>query len=134
MNKSRNSETRGAIVGGGDGSAGARHGPFAARHSQGGTRRATKAPRAAHASTRRRGQDVPVSPTAPARQDQRPIDGLGPLWVFAAAALAVVGAVTLAGAVNSWWILLPAMAVFVISTIAVLATIMWLLGDDAGAP
>jgi len=39
-----------------------------------------------------------------------------------------------AGAVDSWWILVPAMAVFCISTVAVLATIMWLLGDDAGAP
>jgi hypothetical protein len=38
------------------------------------------------------------------------------------------------GAVDSWWILVPAMAVFFISTVAVLAAIMWLLGDDAGAP
>jgi hypothetical protein len=77
---------------------------------------------------------MPVSPTAPAPPDGRRIDGLGPLWVFLVAALAVVGAVTLTGAVDSWWILVPAMAVFVISTVAVLAAIMWLLGDDAGAP
>jgi hypothetical protein len=56
------------------------------------------------------------------------------LWVFLIASLAIVGAVTVAGAVDSWWILVPAMAVFFTSTVAVLATIMWLLGDDAGAP
>jgi hypothetical protein len=83
---------------------------------------------------------VPVAPAAPARQPAsaqpygRPIDGLRPLWVFLVAALAVVGAVTLAGAVDSWWILVPAMGVFFISTLAVLATIMWQLRDDAGAP
>jgi hypothetical protein len=45
-----------------------------------------------------------------------------------------VGAVTVTGAVDRWWILVPAMGVYVISTVAVLATIMWQLGDDAGAP
>jgi hypothetical protein len=74
---------------------------------------------------------MPVSPTRP---EGRGIDGLGPLWVFLFAALAVVGAVTMTGAVGSWWILVPAMAVFIISTVAVLAAIMWMLGDDAGAP
>ena len=69
-----------------------------------------------------------------ARPAGRRIDGLLPLWVFLLASLAIVGAVTVAGAVDSWWILVPAMAVFFISTVAVLATIMWLLGDDAGAP
>ena len=83
---------------------------------------------------------MPVASAAPARRpgsarpDGRRIDGLLPLWVFLLASLAIVGAVTVAGAVDSWWILVPAMAVFCISTVAVLATIMWLLGDDAGAP
>ena len=83
---------------------------------------------------------MPVAPATPARRqesarpDGRRIDGLLPLWVFLLASLAIVGAVTVAGAVDSWWILVSAMAVFCISTVAVLATIMWLLGDDAGAP
>ena len=83
---------------------------------------------------------MPVTPAAPARQpasgrpDGRRIDGLGPLWVFLVASLAVVGAVTVTGAVDRWWILVPAMGVYIISTVAVLAAIMWQLGDDAGAP
>jgi hypothetical protein len=77
---------------------------------------------------------APARQPASARPDGSPINGLRPLWIFLVAALAVVGAVTLTGAVDSWWILVPAMAVFFISTLGVLATIMWLLGDDAGAP
>jgi hypothetical protein len=83
---------------------------------------------------------MPAASPAPAPQpasiqrEGRGIDGLRPLWVFFVAALSIVGAVTVTGAVDSWWILVPVMAVFFISTFAVLATIMWLLGDDAGAP
>ena len=79
---------------------------------------------------------MPAAPAAPAprQPDGRRIDGLRPLWVFLVAALAIVGAVTVTGAVDSWWILVPVMAVFFISTFGVLATIMWLLGDDAGTP
>jgi fatty acid desaturase len=118
MSRSRNSETRGTIVVGVDGHGG--HAP--------------------DAPSRHRGRHMPVAPVAPARRreparpDGRRIDGLLPLWVFLIASLAIVGAVTVTGAVDSWWILVPAMAVFFISTFAVLAIIMWLLGDDAGAP
>jgi hypothetical protein len=77
---------------------------------------------------------APAPQPASTQREGRGIDGLRPLWVFFVAALAIVGAVTVTGAVDSWWILVPVMAVFFISTFAVLATIMWLLGDDAGAP
>jgi hypothetical protein len=121
MNKSRNPDTRGTIV-------------AERRVVEGGAARAPRVP------SRRRGQKMPVAPAVPAREpastqpDGRRIDGLRPLWVFLIAALAIVGAVTVTGEVDRWWILLPVMAVFFISTFGVLATIMWLLGDDAGTP
>jgi fatty acid desaturase len=57
-------------------------------------------------------------------------DGLGPLWVFSIASLAVVGVVVVAGAVNSWWILVPGMCVYFAAAVAALASIMRLLDDD----
>lgn len=46
------------------------------------------------------------------------------------ASLAIVGAVVLAGAVDRWWILVPVMCVFFVSTFGVLASIMRLLRDS----
>ena len=93
----------------------------------GGTRRAPRAP------TGRRQEHSPAPPVVseprPAQDDLR-INGLGPLWMYLVASLAIVGAVVLAGAVNSWWILAPVMCVFFVSTFGVLASIMWLLRDS----
>lgn len=81
-----------------------------------------------------------VPPTTSAREAAsappdggRKIDGLRPLWVFLVACLTIVGAVRVTDAVNSWWILVPVMAVFFTATFGVLATIMWQL-RDSGEP
>jgi hypothetical protein len=58
------------------------------------------------------------------------VNGLGPLWIFFVASMAIVGAVVLASAVNSWWILLPVMAVFFASVAGVLMSIMHQLHND----
>jgi hypothetical protein len=89
--------------------------------------------RAAHAPARRRQENPTAPPVVSERRptrDGRPIDGLGPLWMFLVASLAIVGAVVLAGAVDRWWILAPVMFVFFASTIGVLASIMRLLRDS----
>jgi hypothetical protein len=44
--------------------------------------------------------------------------------------MAIVGGVLATNAVDSWWILVPVMLVFFVSTFGVLATIMWQLRDD----
>jgi hypothetical protein len=44
--------------------------------------------------------------------------------------LIIVGAVVLANAVDSWWILIPVMAVDLLMTFGVLAGLMRLLADD----
>jgi anti-sigma-K factor RskA len=104
--------------------------PRTTGHSPAGTGETTRAP---HAPTRRREIHPPLPPVAPEprpAQDDRRIDGLGPLWVFLVASLAIVGAVVLAGAVDRWWILVPVMCVFFASTFGVLASIMRLLRDS----
>ncbi len=73
---------------------------------------------------------VPVVPEPRPAPDGRSIDGLGPLWMYLIASLAIVGAVVLAGAVESWWILAPVMCVFFVSTFGVLASILRLLRDS----
>ncbi|HXD59114.1 MAG TPA: hypothetical protein VN606_14400 [Thermoleophilaceae bacterium] len=73
---------------------------------------------------------TPLVPAPRPAQDQRTMDGLGPLWTFLVAALAIVGAVVLAGAVDRWWILVPVMCVFFSCTFGVLASIMRLLRDS----
>lgn len=50
--------------------------------------------------------------------------------MYLVASLAIVGAVVLAGAVDRWWILVPVMCVFFLSTFGVLASIMRLLRDS----
>jgi hypothetical protein len=67
---------------------------------------------------------------AMAHSDWRPIDGLGPLWVFLVASLAIVGAVVAAGAVDRWWILIPVMGIFFAAVVGVLSSIMRQLRDD----
>jgi hypothetical protein len=52
------------------------------------------------------------------------------LSVFLAAVLTVVGAVWVAAVVNQWWILIPIIAVLVLATFAVLATVLRLLDGD----
>ncbi len=58
------------------------------------------------------------------------INGLGPLWIFFVASMAIVGAVVLAGAVDSWWILLPVMAIFFGAVAGVLMSIVHQLHND----
>jgi fatty acid desaturase len=58
------------------------------------------------------------------------VNGLGPLWIFFVASMAIVGAVVLAGAVDSWWVLAPVMAIFFASVGGVLMTIMHQLHND----
>lgn len=107
------------------------------RHRTTGSRRPPRAPHAAAAAPNRRlTQQGPDTPGAPARDsafpapDERRIDGLGPLWVFLVATLAVVGVVVVAGAVDSWWILVPGMCVYFAATFGALASIMRMLEDD----
>lgn len=58
------------------------------------------------------------------------VNGLGPLWIFFVASMAIVGAVVLAAAVDSWWILFPVMTIFFGSVAGVLASIMHQLHND----
>jgi fatty acid desaturase len=58
------------------------------------------------------------------------VNGLGPLWIFFVASMAIVGAVVLAGAVDSWWILVPVMAIFFGSVAGVLMSIVHQLHND----
>jgi Flp pilus assembly protein TadB len=86
----------------------------------------------------------PAGSTAPEEIDDQSAEdrrgpGLSSIWllaVFGLAALVVVGAVWLVGAVGQWWLLVPAMAVHLGMT----ALIVWLcfklasdgeLADDA---
>ena len=101
-----------------------------AGHRAAGSGATTHPPRA---PIRRREHPSPAPPLVSEprpEQDQRPIDGLGPLWMFLVASLAIVGAVVLAGAVDRWWILVPVMCIFLVSTFGVLASIMRLLRDS----
>jgi hypothetical protein len=66
-----------------------------------------------------------ASPTPGAVRDP----GVVLLLVFLGAVLVMVGAVTVAAIVSRWWILVPVMCVHFAATFAVLASIMWLLGD-----
>jgi fatty acid desaturase len=101
------------------------------------TRGTARGPHASpRAPNRRQDHRMPVEAAASARRtpaaplDGRRIDGLRPLWVFLLASLAIVAAVTVAGVVESWWILVPVMGVFFTATFGVLATIMWQLRDN----
>jgi fatty acid desaturase len=95
------------------------------------TRGTTRGHATSRAPGRRQDHRMPVEAAAPAPlSDGRRIDGLRPLWVFLLASLAIVAAVTVAGAVESWWILVPVMGVFFTATFGVLATIMWQLRDN----
>jgi hypothetical protein len=55
--------------------------------------------------------------------------GVGLLIVFTAGVLVMVALVTLTGAVNRWWILIPVIAIHLAVTAAVLAGIARLLND-----
>ena len=52
------------------------------------------------------------------------------LFVFVAAILVMVAAVTVVAEVNRWWVLVPVMVVAVATVLGVLATITHLLADD----
>jgi hypothetical protein len=56
--------------------------------------------------------------------------GLSLLYLFTAAAAVMVGCVLLAGAVDSWWILILTTALLGVTTFAVFAGIMRLLADE----
>ena len=80
------------------------------------------------------GQPNPVPPLSPVPGDggQRPTaPGASEiLFVFVAAILVMVGAVTVVSAVNRWWVLVPVILVAVLTALGVLATITHLLSDD----
>jgi hypothetical protein len=76
---------------------------------------------------RRALRDESPAPPPPSPERDR---GLSLLWIFLVAALIIVGAVVLANAVDSWWILIPVMAVDLLMTFGVLAGLMRLLADD----
>jgi hypothetical protein len=54
------------------------------------------------------------------------------LLAFVAAAMIMVIAVVLVGAVGQWWVLVPVMLVDFIVTSVVLALVVELLGDGSG--
>ena len=56
------------------------------------------------------------------------------LFVFVAAILVMVAAVTVVAEVNRWWVLVPVMAVALVTVLGVLATITHLLADDGERP
>src|SRR5689334_20426242 len=97
-------------------------------HSPTGARREPQAP------GRRRGEHLAPAASERGREleepDGRRIDGLGPLWIFFFATLAIVGGVILANAVDRWWILVPVMCVFFASAFGVLLSIVRQLRDD----
>jgi hypothetical protein len=51
------------------------------------------------------------------------------LAIFTGAMLLIVALVCLVGSVDRWWILIPAMAIDLALTGAVLAVVIWLLND-----
>jgi hypothetical protein len=74
-------------------------------------------------------------PARPRRPPARASDrdrGLSLLYLFTAAMAVMVGAVLLAGAVDSWWILVLAAVLLGVTTFAVFAGIMRLLADEGG--
>ena len=54
------------------------------------------------------------------------------LFVFSAATIVMVVAVVLVGAVERMWVLVPVMLIDLVVTLAVIATLVSLLGDDGG--
>ena|SRR5689334_13234575 len=97
-----------------------------------GARREPQAP--GQVPSRRRGEHLAPAASERGREleepDGRRIDGLGPLWIFFFATLAIVGGVILANAVDRWWILVPVMCVFFASAFGVLLSIVRQLRDD----
>ena len=90
-------------------------------------------PRRGHTTSARDGQDGrhATEPPVPERRPPPPADGgLILLIVFTASALAIVALVVLVGAIGSWWILIPVMAVDFAVTAAVLITVAKLLEDS----
>ncbi|HET8673018.1 MAG TPA: hypothetical protein VFL87_05255 [Thermoleophilaceae bacterium] len=59
------------------------------------------------------------------------VNGLGPLWIFFVASMAIVGAVVLASAVDSWWVLVPVMMIFAGSVAGVMMIIMHQLHNES---
>ena len=63
-------------------------------------------------------------------QQASPDRGLSLLYLFIAATAVMVGGALLAGAVDSWWILILTTALLGVTTLAVFAGIMRLLADE----
>jgi hypothetical protein len=61
-----------------------------------------------------------------------PDRGIPFLLLFMVAAILVVGAVTLVGAIDEWWALIAAVTAYLGLSVAVLAGVVHLLGDERG--
>jgi hypothetical protein len=72
-----------------------------------------------------------MRPASPEPRTSLPDRGIPVLLVFSAAALIMVAAVTLVGAVDQWWVLVPVMLVDFILTFIVLALFVHLLGEGS---
>ena len=68
-------------------------------------------------------------PRRPAQRSTTP-GGAEILFVFVAAIVVMVAAVTVVAEVNRWWVLVPVMVVALVTVLGVLATITHLLADD----
>lgn len=85
--------------------------------------------------TPRRGAAPPPTRQASIQRLRAAQDGVGSLlFVFVGATLVMVAAVIVVGIVESWWVLLPVMAVDFATTAAVVAYILHLLADDGEVP
>lgn len=93
---------------------------------------------AARVRTPASGRSSPVSSGQDAAEPPEPeqqLDGdrgLILLLTFTAAMLVMVGLATLAAVVDRMWILIPVMAVDLMVTVAVIASIAWLLSNGDG--
>ncbi len=75
---------------------------------------------------------TPARTAAPSPRRSNAPDGTAVLALFLVATLIVVGGVGLAGAIDSWWVLAPVVAVDFMLTVAVTLSIFRMLQDDRG--
>ena len=73
---------------------------------------------------------VAVQPKLTHPQRSTALGGAEILFVFVAAILVMVAAVTVVAEVDRWWVLVPVMVVALVTVLGVLATITHLLADD----
>jgi len=75
------------------------------------------------------GMDAKLEDPPPLEPDR----GIAFLLFFMVAAILVVGAVTLVGSIDEWWMLIAAVLVYLGLSVAVLAGVVHLLDDERGA-